>query len=345
MKARAGSLEDRLRVPNQLSYPASHLGLRWSDLGAEDVDAVLDLFERCEQLTDADSIVKERRVARYLSAGELTDDVHHAIGGRDSHGVLRGFGMATALAGTETVLRAELRAVIDPSWRNRGIGRALLDWQDGRARQLLAEDGRDLPVSIETRVDSHNTEQRRLVAAAGFSPVRKVEEHTRTIEAGEKFVDPVIDAQLGAADVKIISFDKDLSEEVRVVRNRTETLSRGGRVLRRRDFERRVAMIDESMSFLAITDEDSPIVVGFLLAGLRYGGEGAWIEFAGVERAWRSKGIGDALMAYHFDAVADKGLTLSSLEIDSGWEPGLASWFTSWDFFPRTTDIVYAIEV
>lgn len=344
IRARAGSFDERLRVPANLDVPHSHLGLKWSGLEPEHSHDVLELFRRCQQFTDDDSIVNERRVARYLTKGLETDDRHDSIGGWDAQGVLRAYGMATALSGCETILQAQLRAVIDPAWRGRGIGRALLDWQDGRARQLLADEGRDLPVSIETRVDPHNTEQRRLVTAAGFTPVRTIEEFASTVEPIEH-VNAVIDATVESNGLRIINFDHDLTNHIRSVYNRTSAVERGGRIMSETDFSRRVRDVDPQLSYVAVTDEESPLVVGFLLAGARYGGGGAWIEFIGVERAWRNKGVTNALMAYHLDAVVDAGFELSSTEIDTKRGQELAAWFNDWDFYSRASDIVYAIEV
>lgn len=342
-RARAVSFAERLQVPSALEFPTEHLGLKWADLSASDVDEAMALYERCKAYDRSDAVLTADRVRNYVdSAG--TDDRHHAIVGWDSHGTMRAFGVVTALGGCETLLQTQVRAFIDPTWRGRGIGRALLDWQDGRARQLLADDGRDLPVSMEARVDAHNTERRRLLAAAGFTPSRTIEEYVRTVRT-DTHVNSVIKAKIAEAGVSIVPFDPDLTDDIRTVYNRSSAETAGGRSATEIDFSRRATDIDPDMSFLALTQSETPLVIGFLLAGRRYGGEGAWIEFLGTERAWRSQGIVDALLAHHLDACVEAGLKLSSTEIDMQRSPGMAAWLNGWDYFSTTTDTVYAIEL
>lgn len=342
--ARAGSLDQRLRVPDVMDFPGAHLGLSWGMLGAEDVGDVTALDERCRPV-DRPSTLRRLEVIAPILGLVPTAHRYEVLGGRDSQGELRAVGVVGLMAGADSEHVCTIEAFVDPTWRGRGIGRALIDWQDGRARQLISEDGRDLPVSIESRVVSHLTERRRLLAAAGFSPHRTIEYLVRTVD-GSEGPSPIVAAKLEAAGVSLIPFDPSLNEEVRTVFNRSQSLSLGGRLMPAEDFARRADEIDPALSYVAVTDSDR-IVVGFLLARVENGdyGHESWIEFLAIERGWRNRGIADALMSEHLRRCNEQSIPQTGISIDTMLNETSKSWVTRWDFFPRSTDIVYAIEM
>ncbi len=342
--ARAGSLNERLRVPEQLDFPGSHLGMSWALLTGDDFADVVALDERCRPHDRGSELRRPEVIAPMLGLAP-TEHRYEVLGGRDSHGELRAVGSVALLAGVDSELVTYLEAFIDPTWRGRGIGRALIDWQDGRARQLIFDDGRDLPVSIESRVVAHLTERRRLLAAAGFSPSRTIDYLVRTVEVADTSKG-VIEAKLSAADVALIPYDRALSEDIRTVYNRSQSLSLGGRLMPSKDFARIGDEIDPTISYVAVTRGEK-IVVGFLLARReeRESGLESWIEFLAIERGWRNQGIADALMDRHLTDCHAHGIRVTGTSIDTRFNGASGSWLSRWDFFPRSSDIVYAIEM
>ncbi|UFU04813.1 GNAT family N-acetyltransferase [Ruania halotolerans] len=108
--------------------------------------------------------------SRQQSAG--VDLEFDSLAGVDPDGALRTVALVRRDGG-----RALLWAMIDPGWRGRGIGRAMLRWQDACAQRAGA-------VVADILVDETRTDQRRLAAAAGFTSAGRVRAMHRTFTTG-----------------------------------------------------------------------------------------------------------------------------------------------------------------
>ncbi|UFU01621.1 GNAT family N-acetyltransferase [Ruania suaedae] len=144
-----------------LPVPGRHLGLRWRPLETADEDGVRMLLTRVLAVDRGCHPAPAELSPRLLADGgcDLETD---SLAGFDPGGVLRA--VATV---RRTGAVAHLAAELEPSWRGRGIGRALLRWQDARARGLGA-------ARTEIVVDEQLIGRRRLCAAAGYAPVARL---------------------------------------------------------------------------------------------------------------------------------------------------------------------------
>lgn len=174
----------RLGEHKNTTVPSTHLGLNWVKAEHGDVAAIIRLVEK----TEAESQAVRRTPAQEIINLTIDRDagVHvRTLVGKDSTGAVQAFA-AVRVDKDDEVARAELFAVTDTKWRGRGIGRALLTWQDSVARDLLLRvygAGCLLPVRISNVVDEHLNDRRRLYVAAGFSSKRDIDVYFSDLES------------------------------------------------------------------------------------------------------------------------------------------------------------------
>ncbi|RRC96302.1 GNAT family N-acetyltransferase [Schaalia canis] len=180
-------LAQRLQPPASVAYPGAHLGLRWRQLIPSDGPGIAELARVVEDADEAIHRISPAQIAD-LMEGKQGEDLIDTIVGVDGEGVIGAVASVRVLRSVEEMAVAVVNALIHPRWRGRGLGRALLFWQDGRARQLLVEHfGADNPIraQIMNTVDSHMTDRRRLYIAAGFFAKRTFAIMYREIEGSE----------------------------------------------------------------------------------------------------------------------------------------------------------------
>lgn len=164
--------------------PGAHLGLGWAPTTMADLPDVVELSRRCEDADGAQVRVPAVVVERTLT-GTPADSV--SMIGRDRSGAARA--CASVRIGP-TGTQVALRALVDPPWRGRGVGRAVLGWQDRWARHFLGE---TTPSTIAVPIAATLIDGRRLYTAAGFSCRARVEVHSRHLGdalAGERHIVP-----------------------------------------------------------------------------------------------------------------------------------------------------------
>ena len=180
-------LAQRLQPPASVAFPGAHLGLRWRRLIPSDAPGIAELARTVEEADDAIHRLSPAAIADLIE-GKHGSDLIDTIVGVDGDGAIGAVASVRVLRSVEEMAVAVVNALIHPRWRGRGLGRALLFWQDGRARQLLVEHfGADNPIRVQimNTVDSHMTDRRRLYIAAGFYAKRTFTIMYREIEGSE----------------------------------------------------------------------------------------------------------------------------------------------------------------
>lgn len=240
------TLVRRLHAPDRVALPGPHLGLTWRPVARGDLDQIRHLTQVTEE---ANKVV--RRTPDYQLNQFVDESVEgryaDAIIGVDGAGEVQAFGLAYLYREDTEVARAELFAATMPKWRGRGIGRALLTWQDARARQLLlAHWGADstMPARISNVVEAHQRDRRQLYAAAGYAPTSLLGVYRHDLREV-----PRVQAGAGIEVRNLRPGDRERVHRLHQV----QVLANGNTLAQAERWWNRIdASLDEDLSFVAI---------------------------------------------------------------------------------------------
>lgn len=335
-------LAERLAPPASVPYPGAHLGLRWRPLIASDGGAVAELVRRVEASDNAIHRTSAAEVADMMEGRSGVDVLDTAVGlDSDDHVVA----VATVRVETsvEDMAVAVVNAFISPHWRGRGLGRSLLYWQDGRARQLLvAHFGADseVPAAITNIVDSHMTDRRRLYIAGGFHATRNFAVMYREIEGSETAPSP-------RGGYTVVPWHEVPESAVRalhmeVFRDHYWPEMRGVW------WDQALSELDRRWSFVALDPQGRP--AGYAAVGrpverwLAEGRTEAYIELIGVDRSHRGSGLTSALIGAAVEAAARSGVARIGLDVDTTGASHAHAIYEHLGFIDDRSQVYYAIE-
>ena len=150
--------------------------LQWRPLSYADIDCWHALVKRIAAEDEPDWVEQGADLEQALRASK-NDPRRDTIAGFDD-GVPRAFGRLSMNTGSSLVHGA---GGVDPAWRGRGLGRAVLAWQEWRAAQRLSETGQAEGV-FRNYVEERNPSHLALLTASGSSIVRYFTEMTRPLD-------------------------------------------------------------------------------------------------------------------------------------------------------------------
>jgi ribosomal protein S18 acetylase RimI-like enzyme len=320
-------LSARVDAPAELQPPPV-AGVVWRPTTPDDIDAVITLMVAMAAVDHPDW-------------AETRDDIESEFAhswvelGRDGlageiDGELVAFGLVVCPPDPETIVRSILEGGVHPTFRGRGIGRSLLAWQEGRARQQLAASDRELPGWIYATSQDRNEGATRLFAGAGFSTARYFWQLERVL------AEPIPELELPAT-LTLEHLSAGRAEATRLARNEAFRDHWGSQPTGEEQWESFMTLPSRrfDLSFLALAGEE---VVGFVIAETTesdwemQGFTGSYIALVGVASGWRRRGVAPALLAASLRASREAGLERAVLDVDSESPTGALGLYTGMGF-------------
>ncbi len=324
-------LSARVHAPVELR-PAPVAGVAWRSAGLDDLDAVVALYAAISRVDHPDWTESRDEIEQEFTQS-WTDLEHDTLIG-ESDGVLVAFGQVICPPDPESIVRSLLYGGVHPEHRRHGIGRALLDWQEGRARQQLAASTLLLPGWILCYSGERNTGASVLFERAGFRAQRYFWQLERELHQ------PIPGLEL-AAPLRLAALGPELSEATRLAKNEAFRDHWGSQPISSEQWEGLMALPERrsDLSFLALEGER---VVGFVVVDANdvdtasdAGAAGLGsveIVWVGVVAHCRRRGVAPALLAASLRASRHAGFERAVLNVDGESPTGALGFYTGMGF-------------
>ncbi len=307
-------IAERAAAPARLPEPGPATGLAWRAAERADVPALAALVARVEAADATPFRTSEPEVDEWFD-GAWKDLPADSRVGFDADGVPRAWAVVDAPPGDVRTVRAHVNGGVDPQWRGRGIGRALVAWQTARARQKLAASGKDVPGRIAAYLEQDHRAAVELYAAAGYAPIRYYTEMRRDLSAP-------LPEERQPAGVRVVPWSADLDDAVRLAHNEAFADHWGSEPRTPEAWQVGRSTFAPAWSHVAL-DEATGEVAGYALSG-RFeqdwevaGYRSGYTELLGVRRAWRGRGVAVALLAATMRSYRADGMQFAELGVDT----------------------------
>ncbi len=316
--------DDNRQLP---PFPAAD-GLHFRPLEAADVDAWMELMARIEE---AEQVPWRTQRSELVAAVEDRRNpvAENSVGGFDAGGAVRAVGRVVKNPEGE---KAHVMGGVDPQWRRRGVGSAVLAWQEARVAQRFAADGQPGPLA-RAYGEADNVGTTALLDGAGYSMVRYFSEMLRPLADA-----PIVPHPVG---IDVVSFTQDMDEAVRLAHNEAFADHWGSEPRTPEQWAVQMAHehLRRDLSTVAI-DAATGEVAGYQIATVdpemaaASGRAEGYTELLGVRRAWRGRGIAPALLAEAMARFAAAGLDHASLDVDTANPTGALGLYEGMGYKP-----------
>lgn len=207
---------------------------------------------------------------------------------------------------------------VNPTERGRGIGSALVAWQEARVRIALTQAPTGARVSVRQMISTRDESGLELLDASGYSAIRR--SYTMNADLNGSVPEP---AWPSGIRVRTFQVDRDLVPMVRTIR--TAFRDHWGYVESPLDADvadwRHVIeeekSFDASLWFLATTAEDEIVGVSLCSAMEPEDPDLGYVNTLGVVRPWRRRGIALALLHHSFRELGKRGKRRVALGVDA----------------------------
>ncbi|KFF58710.1 hypothetical protein JF66_16550 [Cryobacterium sp. MLB-32] len=339
-------LKERVSAPVDIVLPEHPDIALWRAATLEDVDAIWALMRAMGRIDHPNYLPTREEVADDFGF-TFFDAAADSLVGVSASGELLAWGTAMPSPGQRTLVKSTVAGGVHPDWRARGIGRVLLDWQLGRARQQLGSSNKTLPGWIQAYADERAPQNARLLARAGLTLARYFVELQRVL------ADPIRNFELDDG-IRLAPYSANMSAAVHAAHDEAFADHWSSQPLSDETWtsftEAETFRPDLSFVVFGTDAEGSEHVAGYLLSTVSeddWAGAGfssSYIALVGVLRDWRGRRIAQALLAAHLAASRAAGHERATLDVDTDSPTGAVGLYTGMGFVAAHREMVFTIE-
>jgi mycothiol synthase len=325
-------------VAPEVAEPAAVTGIVWRAAARADLEAIAKVVRAMGLVDHPNYVDTTEEVEELLTYSwiDLDRDTRVAV---DPEGTIVAFGAVELSPSQETLVRSLLHGGVAPKARGRGIGTALLAWQEQRALQQLATSEKTLPGWIHLYADDRATASVRLFERAGFTAAR-------WFRGMDRMLDEEIPALRLAEGLELRQLTPELSEAALVAKNDAFRDHWGSQPTPPEAWSTMMSLetIRLDLSWAAM---DGERMVGLVLTFVNEedwalaGYSNGYIGLVGVVRDWRRKGVAPALLATAMESFRAAGLERASLDVDSENPSGAGTLYSGMGFFETTKAMAF----
>ncbi|PRB42921.1 GNAT family N-acetyltransferase [Arthrobacter sp. MYb23] len=309
-------------------------GLSWRPATMDDLDNWAGLIARTAAAEHPVWYEKRGDLLHVMESTKNPAETSTLLG-LDSDGVARAYGRIVKNPEGD---KATGMACVDPEWQQRGIGSAVLVWQEGQVRSRFQADAAaghtTAPPRLRIQTEEQHEHQATLLMGHGYGAVRWFNEMHRPLSR------ELPQAPLSAG-LELRTLDPSLFEPVRLAHNDAFRDHWGSEP---RDEESWRFTLEEPTArhdlSAVVIDSAAGEVAGYQLtsfdpdsAAERGFAEG-YTELLGVRRAYRGRGIAQALLADAMQRYASAGMEVASLDVDSANPTGALELYLGMGYAP-----------
>ncbi|WIB67685.1 GNAT family N-acetyltransferase [Curtobacterium sp. MCBD17_035] len=339
MSTSTTSLAERVTAPAALSLPTSIAGLSFRPLEQRDLEAVHQLIVAAAAVDAPTWRPSRGEIAHWFSTSGV-DPQRDGLVGVDAGGHVMAAALDLAVPGRETMLRVLLLGAVHPDVRGQGIGRRVLAWQLGRGRQLLAASELTVPGMLELAA-AEGSGPLRLAARAGLVPLRY------WLELERDLADPIPERAVPDGFVLRPSVESDV-EAIRIARNDAFRDHWGSQSTPAEDWARRFHEDTFRFDLSYVVVDGSGVVVAFSVtevdpdAFAARGGSHAYVDYVGVVRDHRGRGLAPLVLGATMRAAQRAGLDHVVLDVDAENPSGALGLYERMGFVRARTTVSHA---
>lgn len=345
----APDLIERFSPPKVLSLPDpvdSDLGrLTWRPLTRADRIIVHELIQQIEVAAGARTRTPLSQISAILdNSGDRIQS--NTLGLFTAEERLVAYGALETPSGDSTVVRVFVHGGVDPEMRQRGVGTTLVNWQVGRARQMLVEKASEVHSRIVTFVED-DLAQRDLFLAHGFSPIRYYKQQRR------KLCDP-LPVYTPDGSIEIVPWSEELDDLIRIAHNEAFQDHWGSQPRSRKSWVQGHEQFAPEWSFAALDRERTatgkPVIAGYLVSS-KYeanweaaGFSSGYTELLGVVREYRGHRVASGLLIEAMRAYRDAGVEYAELDVDTENPSGAHVFYENLGYETHAVEEMLSIE-